>query len=165
MIDKMSPGEVIKCIKNLGAEASRRTLLNYENAGITGRPERGGIEQKLGRFTFYNREQVANFYGALKAKELIRATMAEIINAKELIALVAQKLDKGDKQPFALSCPSEIFFIATIFLREKIVALQKLGADGPEIEKLKDAYSFLSIEGLKLLEGSSYFERHKPPKD
>ncbi len=162
---KVSPEEVIKHIEALGAKASRTTLLNYEKAGITGRPKRGGLGQGRGSFCFYTHEQVANFYGALKAKELIRATMAEIINAKELIALVAQKLDKGDKQPFALSCPSEIFFIATIFLREKIVALQKLGADGPEIEKLKDAYSFLSIEGLKLLEGSSYFERHKPPKD
>lgn len=61
---KMTPVEVIKALDRLGAEITRRTLLNWEKWGLIPEPKRGGLGKGGGRFTDYPPDTLAEAYAA-----------------------------------------------------------------------------------------------------
>ena len=58
----LTPGEILEHLSNKGVNISRKTLLNYEDAGFFALPERGGHGQGKGRYTLYSDEIIPVIY-------------------------------------------------------------------------------------------------------
>ncbi len=59
----MSPNEIVECLKDIGANLTRRTLLNYEKWGLVPEPERGGGGPG-GKYTSYPDGTLPEAYAA-----------------------------------------------------------------------------------------------------
>ncbi len=60
----MTPDEVCDALVKIGANVSRRTLLNYEEDGLIPLPVRGGFGRSKGRFTDYPNRTIEEAYAA-----------------------------------------------------------------------------------------------------
>ena len=60
----MTPDEVCEALVKIGADVSRRTLLNYEEAGLIPTPIRGSSGRSKGRFTDYPPKTIEETFAA-----------------------------------------------------------------------------------------------------
>lgn len=60
----MTPDEICNALIKIGANVSRRTLLNYEEAGLIPTPVRGSGGRKKGRFTDYPEKTIEETFAA-----------------------------------------------------------------------------------------------------
>lgn len=60
----MTPDEICEALVKIGADVSRRTLLNYEEAGLIPTPVRGSHGRKKGRFTDYPEKTIEETFAA-----------------------------------------------------------------------------------------------------
>lgn len=60
----LTPDEICEALVKIGADVSRRTLLNYEEAGLIPTPTRGSHGRKKGRFTDYPPKTIEETFAA-----------------------------------------------------------------------------------------------------
>jgi len=60
----LTPDEVCEALVKIGADVSRRTLLNYEEAGLIPTPIRGSNGRSKGRFTDYPPKTIEETFAA-----------------------------------------------------------------------------------------------------
>ena len=72
----LTPDEVCEALVKIGADVSRQTLLNYEDAGLIPAPERGG--GRKGRFTNYPEWTIEE---AFVAWRFIHGKYGDVINS------------------------------------------------------------------------------------